>query len=243
MWSWIPAVALWVCLMSSPASSWLNTSWISSNTQMIWNLTVDHIKLAVPVIVLVFFLSIPIGYAAHRAGLSRRWKPARSAVIVATGILYGIPSLALFVVLPVILGTSVLSPLNVIVALLLYGLALQVRVVAEAFDAADPTAKLAATAIGYSMWQRFWLVDLPLAGNSIVAGMRVVAASTISLISVGALIGVSSLGDLLTAGFQRSFPTQILVGIVGIVVLAIVADIVLVIAGRLAMPWRSKVVA
>lgn len=221
----------------------IDTSWISANRQLILDLAVQHIKLTIPVLLGVFILSIPVGYVAHRAGYSRRWRPARSAVIVTSGILYGVPSLALFVILPVILGTSVLSPLNVIIALVIYGLALQVRVVAEAFDSADPAARLAAEAVGYSRLSQFFSVDLPLAAPGIVAGMRVVAASTISLISVGTLIGVSNLGDLLTAGFQRSFPTQILVGIVGIVVLAALVDLLLMVVARLSIPRAGKAVS
>lgn len=218
--------------------AWLNTTWLSANSDRIAELAWRHLQLALPTVIAVGLLAIPIGYLAHKAGLSARWKSARTGIVVVSGILYGIPSLALFVVLPVILGTSILSPLNVIIALILYGLALQVRVVAEAFDGTDSTPLLAAEAVGYSPNQRFWSVHLPMAAPAIITGMRVVTASTISLISVGALIGVSSLGDLITAGFQRSFPTQILAGIVGIVALAAVLDLLWMILGRALLPWK-----
>lgn len=236
--------------------SGLNTAWISANRGVIADLAVDHVALALPAILGTFVLAVPLGYLAHRLGqraatpregASARFAVAtrlaafgRGGVILASAILYAIPSLALFVVLPLILGTSILSPANVIIALLLYGIALQTRVVAEAFDGRDSTVAAAADAVGFSPWRKFWQVDLPLAGPAILAGMRVVSASTLSLVSVGALIGVSSLGNLLTDGFLRSFPTQILTGVVGIALLAVVFDLVLVGIGRVLMPWRKE---
>lgn len=231
-----------VASLASPVggSSLINIGWVRSNADMIGELAVAHASLASPAIALTFFVALPLGWLAHVSGRSRRWRPARTAIVVATGVLFGIPSLALFVLLPVVLGTSILSPLNVVIALLIYGVALQTRVVAEGFDSSDERPKLAADAVGYSRWQRFFSVDLPLAGPAILAGMRVVSASTISLVSVGTLIGVNSLGDLLTAGFQRNFPTQIFTGIVAIILLAVLYDAVLVLLGRLCMPWQRK---
>ena len=129
------------------------------------------------------------------------------------------------------------------VALTLYGAALLVRSSSEAFDAVDDELLTAATAQGHSAWQRFWRVELPLAGESLLAGTRVVSASTLSLVSVGALIGVQSLGTLFTEGYARSFVTEIVVGIVGTVILAVVFDLVLVALAALLMPWtrRAKV--
>lgn len=234
----------------------LNTSWISQNRSTIADLAWDHVALAVPAILGTFIVALPLGYLAHRLGrragmespgtatspsiANRVAGIGRAGVVLVSALLYAIPSLALFVVLPLVLGTSILSPINVIIALLLYGIALQTRVVAEAFDGRDGRVAAAADAVGFSSWEKFWTVDLPLAGPAILAGMRVVSASTLSLVSVGALVGVSSLGNLLTEGFLRSFPTQILTGVLGIVVLSVLFDLVLLAIGRLMMPWRRK---
>lgn len=94
--------------------------------------------------------------------------------------------------------------------------------------------------MGYSNPQVFWRVALPLAVPAITAGMRVVSASTLSLVSVGALIGVPSLGYFFTDGYQRSFPTEIWVGIIGTLVLAIIFDLVIVAVGRLLTPWQRR---
>ena len=93
------------------------------------------------------------------------------------------------------------------------------------------------TAVGYSRVGRFWTVELPLAGPVILASLRVVAVSTISLLTVGSLIGVQSLGYLFLNGYQRTFPTEVVIGIVAVMVLAVLTDQLLVLAGRMLMPW------
>ena len=91
----------------------------------------------------------------------------------------------------------------------------------------------------FSARQRAFRVALPLAGPVLLAGLRVVSVSTVSLVSIGALVGVSSLGSLFTDGLRRDFTTEIVVGVVLTVVLAVVFDAVLVLAGRLLMPWTT----
>lgn len=209
--------------------------WVWTNSERILDLAWAHTNLAWPPILASFLLALPVGWLAHR---HRR---LREVLVIATGLLYVIPSLALFVVMPLVLGTSILSPVNVIAALTLYGIALQVRASADAFDTVPDDARQSAVAIGHRPWRRVLSVDLPLAGPGLLAGIRVVSASTISLISVGALIGVASLGTLFTEGFQRSFPTQILVGLAGTVILAVLFDAALVLLGRLLLPWKRRI--
>ena len=107
----------------------------------------------------------------------------------------------------------------------------------EAFDAVGGDLRDAAAAVGHSPAQRFWRVDLRVAAPPLLAGLRVVSASTLSLVSVGALIGVPSLGTLFTDGYLRSFLTEIVVGLAGTVALAVVFDLVIVYGGRRVMPW------
>jgi osmoprotectant transport system permease protein len=145
----------------------------------------------------------------------------------------------LFVILPGIIGTGFLSPWNVVIALTIYAAAIMVRSSTDAFTSVSPGVLDAATATGYSSGQRGLMVELPLAGPVLLAGLRVVSVSTVSLVSVGAIIGVSSLGSLFTDGFRRSFTTEILVGVAGIAVLALLFDLLLVLAGRLLMPWAA----
>lgn len=206
-------------------------SWVLDNLDLIGQLTWAHVAIAVPAILLSFLIAVPLGWWAHKV------PAARSLLLTGSGIFYALPSLPLFVVLPAILGTQILDPLNLVVALTLYGAALLVRTAAEAFDSVSPITRDAALAMGHSTVQRFWRVDLPLAGPPLLAGLRVVSASTLSLVSVGALIGVKSLGSLFTDGYLRSFLTEIAVGIAGTVLLAVVFDLLLVAAGRVLLPW------
>ncbi|WKD62134.1 Glycine betaine/carnitine/choline transport system permease protein OpuCD [Corynebacterium ciconiae DSM 44920] len=209
----------------------MNISWIAENIGYIADLAFQHALLAVPAIVASFVLALPFGF------WQRSFPAAREVLIGAVGLLYAVPSLALFIVMPLLLGTSVLSPVNVVVAMILYGLALQIRSTTDAFASVPRAPIEAAEAMGYSRWQRLLQVEFPLALPVLVAGLRVVSASTISLISVGALIGVQSLGTLFTHGFQRAFPTEILTGVLATVVLAVIFDLIIVLIGRVSTPW------
>ncbi|WP_273416648.1 ABC transporter permease, partial [Corynebacterium appendicis] len=179
----------------------MNWAWIADNAGMIGGLAWRHFLIALPAILLTFVIAVPLGWAAHRSGRFRE------VIVAATSLIYVVPGLAMFILMPLVLGTSILSPLNVVAAMTLYGLALMVRSAADAFDAVPAEVRQSATAAGYPPLKRILAVEFPLAGPGLVSGMRVVAASTVSLISVGALIGVESLGTLFTEGFQRAFPT------------------------------------
>jgi osmoprotectant transport system permease protein len=145
--------------------------------------------------------------------------------------------LALFIILPPLLGTRILDPLNVIVALTIYAVALLVRAAMDAFDSVDDDLRQAAVAMGYKPAARFLQIDLPLSLPVMFAGLRVVSVSNISLVSVAALLGVGNLGILFTDGLQRNFVTEVVVGIVAILLLALVMDALLVILERVLTPW------
>lgn len=206
-------------------------SWLWQNLGRIGELALVHLALSVPAIILSFVIAIPIGYLAHR----QRW--ARGVLLSLCGLLYAIPSLALLIALPAITGLGLRSPVNLVAALTLYGIAVIVRTAADAFDAVSPDTRLAATALGYSGARRFWAVELPLAGPVLLAGLRVVVVSTVSLVTVGAVIGVPSLGSLFTDGFQRGIEVEIVAGIVATMALALLLDGACVLAGRALMPW------
>lgn len=207
-------------------------TWFIENFAYVADLTLKHLYLSAIPIVLSLVFAVPIGWAANR-------KPRLRAVLLSFGgILYAIPSLPLFIVLPAILGTGYLDPNNVIIALTLYATALMIRSCADAFASVSPAVLDAATATGYGSTRRFWTVELPLAGPVILAGLRVASVSTVSLVSIGALIGVANLGSLFTDGFQRDFTTGIFIGIVLIIGIALVFDALLVLASRVLLPWQ-----
>lgn len=206
--------------------------WILENLPQILELTVDHLLLTVPAVLAAFLLALPLGRLAVR--LPR----LREALVGGIGLLYAIPSLPLFIVLPLILGTSIREPVNAVMALTLFGLALMVRSAADAFGSVEEDVRLAAVAVGHSAAGRFLTVELPLAGPALLAGLRVVSVSTISLVSVSAVLGITSLGSLFTDGFERGIVASIVAGIVMTAVLALVLDLLLVALGRVLMPWR-----
>lgn len=209
-------------------------NWVLGNLDLIGELTLKHLWLSIPPIIIGFLISIPLGFLAYR------FKLTRGLLLTLAGLLYTIPSLALFVILPPLLGISFLSPLNLTIALTIYAVAIMSRSVADALTSVDPAIRQSATAVGFSSWRRFWVVEFPLAGPVILAGLRVAAVSTISLVTVGILIGVESLGYLFTNGSQRRILPEILVGVVLVMVLALIVDYLLVLAGRALMPWAPR---
>lgn len=191
----------------------------------------QHAWLAGLPLVFGLVIALPLGWLAGRTA----W--LRVTLLTTTGLLYTIPSLALFILLPSILGTSILDPVNVVVAMTVYTVALLTRTVADGLSAIDPSTRQAAIAMGYGPVARFRSVDLPLAVPVIAAGLRVAAVSNVSIVSVASLIGVSQLGSFLTNGYARSFPTEVWVGIVACILLALVFDLVILGLTWVLTPW------
>lgn len=218
-------------------------NWVLSNLDTIWDATLAHLAIAIPPIIVSFLLSIPIGWIVVRLRRPEGRRSTRSiggGIVTFAGLLYAIPSLPLFIALPSLIGTGLQDPINVVIGLTLYGLALMVRSTVDGLESVDGPTTSAATAMGYSGAQRFFRVDLPLAGPVLLAGLRVVAVSTISLTTVGAVLGVKSLGSLFTDGIGRGITEEIASGIVMVLVLAFAVDGLLVLLGRIVMPWTRK---
>ncbi|WP_156761089.1 ABC transporter permease [Microbacterium karelineae] len=209
-------------------------TWLFANLDQILQYAGQHVVLAVVPTVIGAVLSLPLGWLANRHRIGR------GVLLGASGLLYAIPSLPLFIVMPALIGTRILDPINVVVALSFYALALMLRTSADALASVDGDLRLAATAVGYGAWQRFWGVELPAAGPVLLAGLRVVSVSTVSLVTVGSLIGVQSLGYYFVDGYQRGFATEIAVGVIGTVLIAVLLDAALVLAGRALMPWTRR---
>jgi osmoprotectant transport system permease protein len=209
-------------------------NWILDNLDLIGELTLVHLRQSALAIVLGFVISLPLGWVAWRYRLLRGW------IITVTGLLYTIPSLALLMILPTVFGYSALSETNLIVALTIYAIAIMVRAVADGLDSVDDAVRRSATAMGFGSRRRFWTVELPLAGPVVLAGLRVTAVSTISLATVGILVGVTNLGYLFTNGFDRRILAEVFAGIIAVVALALVIDGLLVLAGKALMPWTRR---
>ena len=206
--------------------------WILSHLDDIWDYTLQHAWLAGVPLVLGLLIAIPLGWLA----VQRRW--LLGPIVVGTGLLYTIPSLALFILMPLLLGTRILDAVNVIVAMTIYTVALLTRTVADGLGSVPEAVRASATAMGVAPLRRLFTVELPIAVPVIAAGLRVAAVSNVSIVSVAALIGVPQLGSLFTDGFYRDFLDPIVAGLVASVLLALLFDLAIVLLARALTPWQ-----
>jgi len=214
-------VKLWEYLTDSQTFGWLRTTlWLA----------------ALPVVI-GLLVALPIGWSASR------YKWTYPPIVSVLGILYTIPSLVMFLVLPGIIGTGILSPANVAIALSVYTVALLARTVADGLSSVSTDTLSAASAMGYTGWQRLIRVQLPLAVPVIGAGLRVAAVSNVSLVSVASVIGVSQLGSLFVEGYNDSSVTPTIAGLIWFVVIALVFDAIVLVLIRLLAPWQRAVQA
>ena len=207
-------------------------TWILEHLGDVLSLTLRHTWLAGVPLVLGLLIAVPLGWLGHRS------PRLRGVLTVSAGLLYTVPSLALFVLMPLVLGTGILDPVNVVVAMTIYTVALLVRSVVDGLGSVPEDVARSATAMGYTPVRRFFGVDLPLAVPVIAAGLRVAAVSNVSIVSIASLIGVSQLGDLLVDGYNRAIGGELLAGIVACILLALVLDIVIRLLERALTPWR-----
>ncbi|MGG7448298.1 ABC transporter permease [Kosakonia oryzendophytica] len=208
--------------------------WLWAQSDRILSLLLWHCYLSITPIMIGLLLAVPVGWAVHSL-------PGVKAMILNLfGLLYTIPSLALFVLLPPLLNTQILDPLNVVVALTIYSFALLVRTVCDGLDSVSTETRQSAYALGYTPLQQFLQIDLPLAVPVIGAGLRVAVVSNVSIVSVAALIGAPQLGSLFTQGFQLQFLTPIIAGIALCIMLALVLDALVVATTRVLSRWQPK---
>lgn len=212
----------------------MNFDWVIQNSDEIWSFTVAHLWLTLLPTLLGLLLSIPLGYLAYSN--SRLY----TLIVGGTSLFYTIPSLALFILLPKVIGSKVLDPINIVVALTIYTVALLVRVIADGLASVSPDVIKASDGMGLTRAQTFFTVELPISIPAIISGLRVVVVSNISIVTMAAVIGITQLGTLFTLGFTRRLFVPIVVGLVVCVILALVLDRLLVLLGRVVTPWSRK---
>jgi osmoprotectant transport system permease protein len=207
----------------------------SADLRYLW----DHVYLSLLPVVIGLAISLPLGYIAYRY----RW--TYPPIISITGLLYTIPSIALFVIVPPVFGLKALDPKQVPIALTVYSVALLTRVVADGLNSVSDEIRMAATAMGFGQLRRLVSVELPIAVPVIAAGLRVATVSNVSLVAIAGTIGMDNLGRLFDIGIQLSTPDPyyppIVLGIVLCVLLALTFDGIIVFANRLLTPWRRAV--
>lgn len=205
-----------------------DADWIAEHGALISEKFVEHMQLTLIAIALGFLISLPLSIYAHR---HRSVYPYVTSI---TGILYTIPSLALFAFLVPYTG---LSTTTAEIGLVSYTLLIFIRNIVAGLAAVPADAKEAAVGMGYTARQLLWRVEMPLALPVVIAGLRLATVTTIGLVTVSALIGKGGFGALILTGFRTFDSTPLIVGAVLSVALAIVADAALVAVERAATPW------
>jgi osmoprotectant transport system permease protein len=210
-------------------------SWIPQNWSLIWQYTLDNLLLGLVPPLIGLVIAVPVGIAC----VARRW--LYPPVLALASAIYALPSLALFVVLIAYTG---LGNLTVIIPLTLFSLCVLIPNVVDGLHSVSEPVRQAATAMGFTQLRQLVQVELPLAVPVVIAGLRVAVVSSISLASLGQLIGVSSLGYFFIDGLQRDFPTEIYAGLALTILLALLCDLILVVSRALLTPWaRGRRVA
>lgn len=212
----------------------LDWAWIERNLPMIGSLLVEHVILAVLPVVIAFVVSLPLGFLVSK---TRR---AANVILAFLGVIYSIPSLALFVMMPLILGTRILDPVNIVVALAIYSTALLVRSVVDGLRGVSPAVRQSASAVGYGWQRRLFRIELPLAMPVIFAGLRVVTVSNIALVSVAVLVGSGALGKLFDLGFASYFYTPIIIALILMLALSLIFDALILVIQRGTLPWLRR---
>ncbi|MEU6030030.1 ABC transporter permease [Streptomyces tauricus] len=206
--------------------------WIGDHVGELAHYTGVHLRLGLLPVLFGLIISVPLGMLCHRY----RW--VYPPTLTAANVLYSIPSLALFMIFVRYTG---LTERTVMIPLTLYTLSVLIPNVVDGLASVPDPVRQAATAMGFSTVRRVLQVELPIAVPVVVAGVRVAAVSSISLVAVGQLIGQGGLGYYITRGLQLDFPTPIITATVLIMLLALVTDALLVLAQRLLTPWaRGK---
>jgi len=222
-------VSLHLSYRADPGNPWFSWQYVRDNSDTILAALREHTSLTARAVVIAALVALPLAVLAY-------WFRSLSAPILAvTGVLYTVPSLALFAFLAPYLGIGAITVLTVVA---LYALLVIVRNALAGLTQVPPEVREAAEGMGYGRWGRLFRIELPLALPGILTGVRLATVSTVALVTVGVVVGRGGLGQLIFAGFQNNFyKAQIMTGTVLCVLLALVLDLVLAGVGRLLTPW------
>jgi osmoprotectant transport system permease protein len=215
----------------APSNPWFTWQYVQDNKDAILAALQQHVILTAQTIAIALLIAFPLALLAFR------FKRLAGPVLGLTGVLYTIPSLALFAFIAPINGFG-LTPRTVLVGLVIYALLILVRNILVGLDGVPDEVREAAQGMGYSRARMLWKVELPIAVPAVMAGVRVATVSTIALVTVGVIVGYGGLGALIIGGFQNNFyRAEILTGSVLTVALGLTADLLLAGVTRLLTPW------
>ena len=220
-----------VASQEAAANSWLDWGWIGDNAEEIVSALAQHVELTVIAVGVGLLLAIPAGLLAWRLPVGR------GGVLAIAGVLYTIPSLALFAFFVPFTGLTVGTAE---IGLVAYTLLILIRNVVVGLDGVPAEVRDAAIGMGYRPLKRLWRVEIPLALPVIIAGVRIATVTTIGLVTITAVIGEGGLGQLILDGLNRQFKTELVIGGGLSIALAVVADVGLAGLQRLLTPWRRR---
>lgn len=203
--------------------------WVVDNLDQLTRRVGEHMLVTIIAVAVGFLISFGL------ALLIRRYPPIYGPILAVSGVLYSIPSIALFVLFIPITGLSLLTAE---IALVSYTLVILVRNIVTGLRGVPRDVIEAAAGMGYTDNQRLWRVELPIALPIIVAGVRIATVTTIGLVTVATLIGMGGLGYLIVnVGVQRRFPTATITGVLIVVLLSVLVDFLLQVLERRLTPW------
>ncbi|WP_326598399.1 ABC transporter permease [Streptomyces sp. NBC_01803] len=210
------------------ANEWICGAYVRTRAEELTDATVEHVLITVTAVAIAIVVSFPL------ALLARRWRPAAGGILGLTTVLYTIPTLAMYALLLPVFG---ISASVVICGLVLYSLTILVRNMLTGLDSVPEEAREAARGLGYGRGRMLLAIELPLALPALMAGIRIATVSAVSLATVGAIVGHGGLGNLIYSGMHSYFKAEVLTASVLCVVLAVLADVTLLVVQRLITPW------
>jgi osmoprotectant transport system permease protein len=210
---------------------WFSWQFVRQNTETLLAALREHALLTAEAVLLALLVAVPLAVLAY-------WfRPLTGPILAFTGVLYTIPSLALFALLAPFVGVG---RATVLIGLVLYALLVLVRNIIAGLVQVPEEVLDAARGMGYGRFGRLWRVELPLALPGILTGLRLATVSTVALVTVGVLVGHGGLGQLILAGFRVGYRAEITTGTLLCVVLALLLDLILAGTGRLLTPWSRR---
>lgn len=228
----MPPSVGWAAPTDDPRNPWFSWEYLRQNSEFLTTALQQHITLTVTSVLVAAVIAIPLAIVADRVG----W--LTGPILAFSGVLYTIPSLALFALLGPLVG---LKPTTVEIGLVLYALLAIVRNALVGLRQVPADVRDAAQGMGYGRVALLWRIDLPLALPGIITGLRIATVSTVALVTVGYIVGFGGFGNVIITGFNFNFyKPQIMAGTIGCLGLALAFDLIIIGVGRLLMPWARR---
>ena len=218
-------------MSSSAPNPWLSWRYVESNWDEISHQLAIHTSLTLQAVAIAVAIALPLAVLAR----SVRW--LSGPILGVAGVLYTVPSLALFALLAPFTG---IGRTTVLIGLVVYALLVLVRTTLTGLEGVDPDIVDAARGLGYSRARMLFAVEFPQALPAIVSGLRIATVTTVALVTVGVVVGYGGLGQLMFRGFQSNYRAQIGTSSLLCLALALALDLAIVVAARAAMPWARR---